>query len=112
MKIKKIIVAGICLLTILCNVELSAQTRIRFVRGRTSATVSGRLASGGTRRYVLGATRDQQLTGNISSRGDCVKFSEGSTSLNLTTRRGDNRISITNDCGRPANYTMTVSINY
>ncbi|HYJ89910.1 MAG TPA: hypothetical protein VEV84_01255 [Pyrinomonadaceae bacterium] len=113
MGIKKFVVASICLITLLCSGDLYAQTRIRFARGRTSASLAGTLRPGGTRRYVLGATRDQQLSGNISSRNDCVKFTEGdSTSLTLTTRRGDNWITVTNDCRRPASFTMTVSINY
>jgi hypothetical protein len=113
MKIKKFVVVLISLITLLGSANLYAQTRIRFARGRTSASLAGTLAAGGVRRYVLGATRDQELSGNISSRNDCVKFEEtGSTSLTLTTRRGDNWIKITNDCRRAASYTMTVSINY
>ena len=90
----------------------SAQTRIRFARGRTSTSLSGTLRPGATRWYVLSAIRGQQLSGNISSRGDCVKFTEGSTSVGFTTDRGDNRLSVTNYCRGTATFTMTVSINY
>lgn len=113
MKIKKFIVACVCLVTLLSCSGLYAQTRIRFARGRTSASLSGTLAAGATRRFVLGATRGQELSGNISSRNNCVTFTGESTSTSVTTTRGDNWISITNNCERAAaRYTMTVSINY
>ena len=94
------------------STSTSAQTRIRFARGRTSTSISGTLAPGARRTYVLGATRGQQLSGNVSSRGDCVKFTEASTSTSFTTDYGDNRLSITNYCRSTVAYTMTVSINY
>jgi len=90
----------------------SAQTRIRFAKGRTSATVAGTLAGGAKRTYVLGAKQGQYLSGNVSSRNGCVKFSEGSTSVGFTTESGDNLISVTNSCGNSTSFTITVSINY
>lgn len=89
-----------------------AQTRIRFARGRTSATVSGTVAAGARRTYVLGARQGQYLSGNVSSRNGCVKFTEGSTSVGFATDSGDNILSITNYCSRATTFTMTVSINY
>jgi hypothetical protein len=89
-----------------------AQTRIRFARGRTSATVSGSVLGGGERTYVLGARRGQYLSGNVSSRNGCVKFTDGATSVGFTTDAGDNILSITNYCSRRTTFTMTVSINY
>lgn len=90
----------------------AAQTRIRFARGRTSATVSGAVGGGGVRRYVLGARSGQELSGNVSSRSGCVKFTEGSTAMTFTTESGDNWISVTNYCSRPTTFVLTVSINY
>lgn len=89
-----------------------AQTRIRFAKGRTSATVSGYIYAGGEKNYVLGARRGQDLTANVSSSNGCVKFTEGSTSVGFTTDSGDNIISLTNYCSRKTTFTMTVSINY
>ena len=37
-----------------------SQTRIRFARGKTSATVSGNLSSYASRSYVLGASADRR----------------------------------------------------
>ena len=96
----------------LCSLESSAQTRIRFAKGRTSATVTGTLVGNGKRTYVLGAKQAQYLSGNVSSRNDCVKFTEGSTSVGFTTTSGDNIVSVTNYCSGSASFTMTVSINY
>ena len=113
MKIRQFYLTAFCFVILLASVaEVSAQTRIRFARGRTSASVSGVVRPGSTRWYVLGASRGQQLSGNVSSRNGCVKFTEGSTSMGFTTDSGDNRISVTNYCRSTTSYTMTVSINY
>ncbi len=102
------------LILIVANSDLFAQgaTRIRFARGRTSATVSGTVAGNTFRQYVLGARRGQRLSGNVSSRGNCVIFSQGSTSVGFTTDSGDNYIELNNTCGRRTSFTLTVSINY
>jgi len=92
--------------------ELAAQTRIRFARGRTSATVSSQIGGRAERAYVLGARRGQVFSGNISSRNGCVKFTDGATSSSFITIAGDNYVSITNYCSRATSFTMTVSINY
>lgn len=91
---------------------LAQTTRIRFARGRTSATVSGSVAGNTFRDYVLSARRGQQLSANVSSRNNCVIFSQGSTGIGFTTDSGDNYINLNNTCGRTASYTMTVSITY
>lgn len=93
--------------------ELPAQTtRIRFGRGRTSASVSGTIGGNVFRQYVLSARRGQSLTGNVSSRNNCVLFTQGSTSVGFTTDSGNNYISLNNTCGGRVSYTLTVSINY
>jgi hypothetical protein len=88
-----------------------AQTRIRFARGEVSASVSGSIATGSVRRFVLRSPGGQELTGGIRSLNECVKFSKGSTSIALRTVSEDNWISITNYCERPMNFVLTVSIN-
>ena len=92
--------------------DLSAQTRIRFARGRTSTSVSGQAGGYGSRSFVLGARYGQYLSANVSSRSDCVKFSNGATSISYITRAGNNYLYLRNDCGRQASFTLTVSINY
>ena len=111
MNMKKLLLAGCVIFLGVCS-EVSAQTRIRFARGRTSASVSGPIGRGSTRTFVLGARNGQDLSGNVSSRNGCVKFTEGSTSSSFTTQAGDNFMSVTNYCGRATSFVLTVSINY
>lgn len=103
-------VAVLSLLVLAFSSEAFAQIRIRFARGRTSASVSGTTAGGGQRNYVVGARSGQSFTGNISSRSGCVKFLEGGTSLGFTTDGGDNFFSIKNYCRAGSTFTLTISI--
>ena len=104
--------AVVLVLLIGLNVDILAQTRISFVRGRTSSTVSGRIYGDGSNSYVLRARRGQLLSANLSSRSDCILFSNGATSTSYITRAGSNYLYLTNRCGRSATFTLTVSINY
>ena len=103
---------AILLTAIFVSDGISQATRIRFACGRTSTSLSGWLASGARRRYVLGAREGQRLSGNVSSGNGCVKFTEGSTTEEFTTNSGDNWISVTNYCSRRTGFTLTISINY
>lgn len=87
-----------------------AQTRIRFARGRTSASVSSTIAGNGERHYVLGAQSGQTLTANVTSRNGCVVLGNRSKAHSFRTDRGDNWIDIYNECGRSTTFTLTVSI--
>ena len=109
---KKLVLLAICFIFLGVCAEASAQTRIRFARGRTSASVSGTIGRGARRSFVMGARNGQTFSGNVSSRNGCVKFTEGSTSNSFTTNSGDNFFSITNYCGRATSFVLTVSINY
>ena len=109
--VKMLVLAMICLMA---ASDTLAQTRIRFGRGRSSASVSGTMASGGSRTYVLGARRGQTLTATLScNRGKC-DFAEGDlhdTSYSeYVERNGDVYITIHNHASRATNFTMTVSI--
>ena len=88
----------------------AAQTRIRFARGRTSATVSSTIGARGQRKYVLGAMAGQTLSANVSSRNGCVVLGNQLTSESYTTDRGDNWIDIFNNCRSTTTFTLTVSI--
>src|SRR5687768_4459705 len=96
--------------------DLFAQTRIRFRRGSSSATVSGTLGPGVTRGFVLGARRGQVLTATLSSGNGRVDFTQGNlhdTQYSATVdRNGDVYISIDNHGNRATRYSMTVSIQY
>lgn len=112
MNIRKLVLSTVLLVMVGVVVETLAQTRIRFAKNRTSASVSGTLGGGASRSYVLGARRGQYFSGNISSRNGCVKFTEGATSSSFITVAGDNYVRITNYCRTATSFTMTVSINY
>lgn len=51
------------LILVVSSPDLSAQTRIRFARGRTSTSASGRIGGGGARSYVLAARYGQNTFG-------------------------------------------------
>lgn len=97
-------------LVLFTTLDILAQTRIRFARGRTSTTVTGTLTSIGERDFVLRAAAGQYLSATVSSRGDCIKFSTIETAQAFRTEYGDNWLKLMNMCRRRASFTMTVSI--
>jgi hypothetical protein len=93
------------------NVFAMADNRIRFAKGRTSATVTGRVANGGRVCYFAGARPGQQFTATVSSRsGKVVIFESGETSYNYEVEtRGDQSVCVDNLAGATT-YSLTVSI--
>jgi hypothetical protein len=93
------------------NVAAFADTRIRFAKGRTSATVTGRVANGGRVCYFAGAKAGQQFTATVSSRsGKAVIFESGETSYAYEVEtRGDQSVCVDN-LGGATTYSLTVSI--
>lgn len=112
MKILKIKAFSLLLILLISSSDLFAQTRIRFARGRTSATASGSVGGKGSRSFVLGARYGQYLSANVSSRNGCVTFSNGATSTSYVTDSGNNYLYLSNGCSRQTSFTLTVSINY
>ena len=93
------------------NVSAFADIRIRFAKGRTSATVTGRVSNGGRVCYFAGARPGQQLTATISSRSGKVRiFESGETSYSYEVeRQGDQFVCVDNLAGSTT-YSLTVSI--
>lgn len=89
-----------------------ADSRIRFARGRTSATVSGRVASGGRVCYFAGARAGQAFNATVSSSSGQVQIFESGNSAYLyeVETPGDQSVCVDN-LGRAATYKLTVSIN-
>ncbi|MBK9165683.1 MAG: hypothetical protein IPM21_17580 [Acidobacteria bacterium] len=85
--------------------------KIRFAKGRTSATVAGTLTAGGRVCYFANARRGQTLTATISSRTGKVNiFESGETSYTLEVEYpGDQSICVDN-LNRATSYSLTVSI--
>lgn len=91
-----------------------SQTRIRFARGRTSATVSGALARGASRSYILGARRGQTMTVRVTSGTGDVRVDIGGNDVDRGTtielRSTDDYIITVHNEGRPTRYSLYVSI--
>ena len=98
----------------LAAADLTAQTRIRFARGRSSATVTGTLAAGATKGYVLRAAAGQVLTGTLSSTNGKADFTQGNlhdTQYSQTIDEdGDVYISVDNHGRNATKFTLTISI--
>lgn len=93
------------------NVAAFANIRIRFAKGRTSATVTGRVAKGGRVCYFAGARVGQQFTATVSSRSGKVQiFESGETSYAYEVEtRGEQSVCVDNLAGATT-YSLTVSI--
>lgn len=93
------------------NIAAFAQNRIRFAKGRTSATVTGRVSNGGRVCYFAGAQVGQQFTATVSSRsGKVMIFESGETSYAYEVEtRGDQSVCVDN-IGGATTYSLTVSI--
>ncbi|MFN0279577.1 MAG: hypothetical protein ACKVRN_13425 [Pyrinomonadaceae bacterium] len=102
---------AVLMISLITCSDALADIRVRFARGRTSATMSGSLRSGGSVCYVAGARRGQTLNATLSSRNGRVTFSDsGETSYSqYLDWSGDHTFCVNND-GRATTYTLTVSI--
>lgn len=91
--------------------DLFGQTRIRFARGRYSATVSGTLASNRYKEFVVRARAGQSLIAKVSSgTGRVVMAEDYETQYFLDlTEDGDYTVQIMNT-GRTTWYRLTISI--
>ena len=107
--ITKAMIAVAILFTV--NAAAFSDIRIKFPRGRTSATMTGRVSAGGRVCYFAGARRGQQLTATLSSRSGNVQILEsGDTSYSYEIETsGDQSICVDNLAGATT-YTLTVSI--
>lgn len=99
-----VIIASVC-------AEAFADTRIRFARGRTSATVTGKVSTGGRVCYMAGARSGQTLTAVVrSNTGKVMIFESGETSYTSEVEiSGDQSVCVDN-IGRATSYSLTVSI--
>lgn len=82
--------------------------RISFRRGSIGETVSGTV--GRSRSYVLRTGFGQYLSADVSSGGGCVVFSNGSRNISFTTSRGDTYLNIRNNCDKPTNFSISVTV--
>ena len=114
--IKKIGVYFVMLVTVslMINVDLYAQSRIRFARGRSSATISGTIPARSNRSFVVGASYGQTARVTVSP-GNLQVWTAGtpkgqSGGTTFETDDGDNEFGIYNPSNRAVRYTLTISI--
>ena len=110
---KKLIVKLLVVMMVVLSVSETgfADIRIRFARGRTSATMSGRIGTGGRVCYVANARAGQTITATVSSRSGQVRiFESGETSYQTEVEySGDQSVCVDNLRGATT-YSLTVSI--
>ena len=106
-------VMALALMLILTGADLMAQRRINFRRGRSSATVNGKIGVRGYQEYVLRGRAGQVMSIEITSGNGAVIVNAGTASgrsFSLDMTGGDHLLSIVNTGGHGTTYTLTVSI--
>lgn len=106
-------VMALSLILILSGADLMAQRRINFRRGRSSATVSGKIGANGYLEYVLEGRAGQVMSIRITSGNGAVVVNAGTASgknFSLNMTGGDHTLSIVNTGNSKTSYTLTVSI--
>jgi hypothetical protein len=100
------------LLTIFSSVAVFAQDiRIRFPKGRTSATMTGRVGNGGRVCYFAKAKAGQTFAATLSSKSGKVQiFESGDTSYNYTIEQSGDQSVCVDNLSKATTYTLTVSI--
>lgn len=107
--VTKVVAAFI--ITASLSIAALADTRIRFARGRTSATVTGRVANGGRVCYFAGARAGQRFTATLSSRsGKAVILESGETSYSYDVEQGGDQSVCVDNLAGATTYSLTVSI--
>jgi hypothetical protein len=91
-----------------------AQTRVRFARGKSSATVSGTLSNGYQRSYIVGARRGQKMTVRVRGNGNLwldIGGNDVGTGETIELRSTDDYIiTVHNDDDARVRYSLYISI--
>ena len=106
-------VLTLALVLVVSSADVLAQKRIRFQRGKSSATVRGPIGPNGYTEYVIDGRAGQVMTIEITSGNGAVVVNAGHASgksFSLEMTGGDHLLSVVNTGKRATNYTMTVSI--
>lgn len=114
--VKTFLIKSFALLMIIGMTDSVAfsQTRIRFARGRSSATVSGSLSAGGERSYILRASEGQTMTVRVTSRNGDVSVDIGGndfgTGDSVELRSTDEYIITVHNNGGATSYSLYVAV--
>ena len=106
-------VLAVALVLIVSSADVLAQKRIRFQRGKSSATVRGPIGPNGYTEYLIDGRAGQVMTIEITSGNGAVVVNAGTASgksFSIDMTGGDHLLSVVNTGRRATNYTMTVSI--
>jgi hypothetical protein len=115
----KVLIAALIVVSL--SSDSLAQTRIRFARGRSAATMSGVIGAGGTRAYVLNVARGQTMTVQVTSGNNRIEldvdgpdghieYGDNGYSQIYIDRRGDHTITITNSGRAGTRFSLTVTV--
>ena len=112
---RAIVLKGIALLLVLIvsSADVLAQKRIRFQRGKSSATVRGPTGPNDYTEYVIDGRAGQVMTIEITSGNGSVIVNAGTASgksFSIDMTGGDHLLSVVNTGRRATNYALTVSI--
>ena len=116
----KVLIVAMIVVSLATN-SLAQQTRIRFERGRSAATVSGVIAAGGTRAYVLSVSRGQTMTVQVTSDNNRIdldvdgpdghiEYGDNGYSQVYINRTGDHFITISNSGRAQTKFSLTVTV--
>ena len=105
----------LAMIGVMFTTDSLAQTRVRFAKGRSSATFSGTIRPGtSVRSYVLRAREGQTLTATLSSGNGKCDFTQGDYEdtqySQVIEEDGDVTFSIDNHGKRSTTFTLTISI--
>jgi hypothetical protein len=106
-------IAAVLFIAILftASVPASRDIRIRFAKGKTSATVKGNITGGGRVCYFARARSGQLLTAAVNSRSDQVRiFESGESRYSYRIEASGGQSVCVDNLGPATNYTLTVSI--
>jgi len=110
---KNQVAAAVILIIALSGVQVSAQKRIQFRRGASSATVRGPIGAGGYLEYIVNGRAGQVMSIEITSGNGAVVVNAGTAtgkSFTIDMSGGDHLLSVVNTGKRATNYALTVSI--
>lgn len=115
--IKSLVIKTFAVLVIIGMTDSAvfSQTRIRFAKGKNSATVSGSLGGYKSRSYILGAARGQTLTVRVSSGSGRVWADIGGNDIgrgiSIVLRSTDDYIiTVHNELGGATNFSIYVAV--
>lgn len=101
----------------LFNEQLVAQTRVRFARGKSSATMTGSIGRKASKCYLLGARDGQLIEAKLRSRSGKAQFLfhfgagpyKGGEEYSTSAAHGDNEVCIEN-FDQPTTFFLTIWI--